>query len=421
MDTRLILEILLLVVLIGFSAFFSSAETAFTCVSRVRLRTLADAGNKRAALALRLLEKQSRFLSEILVGNNIVNLTASALTTVMVSRLGGSAWVSLGTGVLTLVVLVFGEVTPKTVATLRAERLVLRYVRFTALVTAILRPIAFIIRKLSDGVLWLLRVPKENNTASYTEEELRTIMDVSEEEGVIENEEKEFINNVFDFGDALVKDVMVPRAHITFIPADISYEELKSIYEEERYTRYPVYEEDADNVIGILNMKDLLFTGKEFALKDVIREPFFSYENRKTADLFREMRRESMPMAIILDEYGSVTGLITLEDLLEELVGEIRDEFDENELMSIQPVGEDEYLVEGAMKLDDLNDALSVDLNSEDYDSIGGLMIEQLDRLPEEGESVEVQGYVLTAEEVDRTHVETVRLKTPDSEEAEEE
>ena len=261
-----------------------------------------------------------------------------------------------------------------------------------------------------------------------TENELRTIVDVSHEDGVIEKEERQMIYNVFDFGDSLAKDIMIPRVDMSCVNVEASWEEIKAVFMEEKYTRLPVFEESTDNIIGLVNVKDILFFDdwEHFNIRNVMREANFTFEYKKTSELMIEMRENSINMVMVLDEYGATVGLITLEDLLEEIVGEIRDEFDEDERDLIQKLNEREYLIEGSMKLDDINDALELTnellLESEDYDSIGGIIIEQLDRLPEENETVELpNGIVLRVAEMDKTHIDKVHMTLPAIESTEEE
>ena len=249
-----------------------------------------------------------------------------------------------------------------------------------------------------------------------TETELRTIVDVSHEDGLIESEEKEMIYNVFDLGDAKAKDVMVPRVHVTFADVESTYNELLDIFREDKFTRLPVYEETTDNVIGTINMKDLLLfdNTKEFHVRDILREAYFTYEYKSISELLVEMREASLNIAIVLDEYGETAGLITLEDILEEIVGEIRDEYDENEEEFLKEINREEFVVEGSMNLDDLNDRLDLNLKSEDYDSLGGFIIEQLDRLPEEGDEITTENEIrMVVDSLDKNRVEKVHIYLP--------
>lgn len=402
MNTHIIRAIIL-VILVLLSAFFSSAETAFMTVNKVKIKTLADEGNKRAKRVLAICEDTQKMLSAILIGNNIVNLSASALMTVFVTDLYGSFAIGIGTGVLTLVVLIFGEIVPKTIATTYAEKISLWYVGAVTFIMTIMRPFSFIINGIASFFLKILHVDTENRQA-MTESELKTYVDVSHEDGVIESGEKEIIYNVFDFSDTVAKDIMIPRIDMSCVSTDADYSEVMKIFKEDMYTRIPVYEgNEQDNVIGLINVKDLiLLEDKEnFKIKDYIRKAYYTYEFKKTADLLVEMREKSKNVAFVLSEYGATVGMVTLEDLLEEIVGEIRDEYDSDEINLIKDVGGKRYLVEGNMKLDDINDELGTKLDSEDYDSIGGLMIEALDRLPRYGETVTLDnGITLTARAV---------------------
>lgn len=425
MDPSDVIQLLAIIILVILSAFFSSAETALVTVNRIRMRGLAEEGDKRAATVLRLVKDQGKLLSAILIGNNIVNLSASSLATILVTRvLGRMGLESIGpgvaTGVLTLIILLFGEVSPKTMATVHSEKMSLIYAKPMYYYMQLMTPLIFIINTLSSGFIRLLGTDPNQRNNSITEEELKVMVDVSEEEGIIENDERKMIRNVVDFGDAQAKDIMIPRIDTTFINADSSYQEVIHIFRQDRYTRMPVYEDNTDNIIGHINMKDLLLydPAKPFHVKDFLRDAYFTYEFKKVSELFHDMKGSAVNMAIVLDEYGSTSGIITLEDLLEEIVGEIQDEYDEEEKDSVQKISETEYLVEGSMKLNDLNDLLELtpELSSEDYDSIGGYVIGLLDRLPKVGETVEENGYTFIVETVDKNRIEQIRMILPPDE-----
>ena len=409
------IQIISLIALLALSAFFSSAETALTTVNKLRIRTLAGAGDKRALILTTVIEEPGKMLSTILVGNNIVNLSASALTTTLTMDLLGSRAVGAATGILTLLILVLGEITPKTISTLHAERIALSYANAIHILMIVFTPVIFFVNQLSLGLLFLLRIDPNKKRDAITEDELRTIVEVSHEEGVIESEEKKMINNVFDFGDAVAKDVMVPRIDMVLVDVNATYDELLEIFRKEKFTRIPVYEDTTDNVIGIINMKDLLLYDREkepeFSIRSFLRQPLYTYEYKKTAELMLEMRKTFNNIVIVLDEYGATAGLITLEDMLEEIVGEIRDEYDEDEEDEVRELAPDEYLVNGSAKLDDLNERLGLKLESEDYDSIGGLVIGLLDHLPEEGESVEYENLRFVVEHVEKNRIEKIRIQ----------
>ena len=424
MDSSSIGRAVSLVILVILSAFFSSAETALTTVNIHRMRALAEDGNKKAERVLKLKENSQKLLSTILIGNNIVNLSASSIATTLtidlLEKAGFSNAASVGagisTGVMTILVLIFGEISPKTAATLHSETLSLVYVDIIRFLSVLFTPVAVVIEAFSSGFLKIFGIDRNSGGPSMTERELRTIVDVSHEDGILENEEHEFINNVMDFGDSLVKDVMMPKIDVTFGSTEDSYDELAEIFLEEQYSRLPIYESSKDSVVGILYLKDLYFykvrhREEEFDIRKVMREPFFTYEHQKVSTLMQEMRKREVSFAIVLDEYGDTAGLITLEDILEELVGDMRDEYDADEKDTIMCLGEGEYQVEGSVKLDDLNDVLGTELESDDYNSVGGHIIELLDDIPEVGE-VAVEGNITyKVLSLDKNRVDKVYIK----------
>lgn len=416
MDSSDVTQLIILIILLILSAFFSSAETALTTVNKIRIRSLADEGNKRAKSVLKVTDDSGKMLSAILIGNNIVNLSAASLTTSLAYSFGGSM-VAIASGILTVLILLFGEITPKTMATIHSEKMSLLYAPVIHFFMKVMTPFIFVINGLSTVVLLLLRVDAKAKNTAMTETELRTIVEVSHEDGVIESDEREMINNVFDLGDAKAKDVMVPRVHVTFADINSTYAELIEIFREDKFTRLPIFEDTTDNVVGTINMKDLLLydNTKEFNIRDILREAYFTYEYKSISELLVEMRQASFNIAIVLDEYGETAGLITLEDILEEIVGEIHDEYDENEEDFIQEISDREYIVEGSINLDDLNDRLDLNLSSEEYDSLGGFIIEYLDRLPEKGDSITTEeGIRMVVETLDKNRIESVHLYLPE-------
>ncbi len=426
----IIFQIVVLVILIALSAFFSSAETAFSSTNRIKMRSLSEEGNKKASLVLKILDSYSKLLSAILIGNNVVNLSASSLATTIAIALSeplglqASLMTGLATGILTVVVLLSGEIVPKTWANLYADKIVLVYAPVMRFLMVILTPVIFIVDKIATAILKLFRIDPNKKNSAMTENELRSYVDVSHEDGVIEEEEKEMIYNVFDFGDSLAKDIMIPRIDMVSVEDTATYKEVMELFRENMYTRLPVYHDSTDNIIGIINVKDFLFVKDtdKFEIKDIMRDAYYTYEYKKTSDLMMEMRKSSSNIALVLNEYGSTEGMITLEDLLEEIVGEIRDEYDEDEETLIQDLGDNTYVVPGGMKLDDINNSIDTKFTSDDYDSIGGLIIEKLDKLPEEGETVDLEdGTKLTVKTVNQNRIEEVLMVLPASEEAVEE
>ncbi len=415
MDTPGVIQLVVLIILVFLSGFFSSAETALTTVNRVRLRSLEEEGNKRAAKVNKILDNYGKMLSTILIGNNIVNLSASSLATTLALRINLA--VGIATGILTVVVLLGGEIIPKTWAMLYSERLSLLYAGIIYALMQLLTPVIFIVDKMANGVMRLLHIDPNKKTSTMTENELKTYVDVSHEDGVIESEEREMIYNVFDFSDALAKDIMIPRINMVTVSVDASYEKVLGIFRESMYTRLPVYEDDKDNIIGLINIKDFILTEDEenFHVKDILRDAHYTYEYKKIADLMYEIREKTTSVTFVLNEYGAAVGMITLEDLLEEIVGEIRDEYDGDEDEYIKELDERNFLVEGSMKLDDINDALNTELDSEDYDSIGGIIIECLDRLPEDNEEVTLKnGIRLKVQGIDQNRINKVLMTLPE-------
>ena len=415
MDTDGVMQLIALIILVLLSAFFSSAETSLTTVNRVRLKTLAEEGNRRAKTALEVLDKYGKMLS----GNNIVNLSASALATTLAIHIHFT--VGIATAILTVVILIFGEIVPKNMAMINSEKMALLYASMISGLMKLLTPLIFVIDSLAKGIMKLFRVDADKKTA-MTENELRTYVEVGHEDGVIESEEREMIYNVFDFGDAVAKDVMIPRIDMVTVDKEATYEEVMEVFKDCMYTRIPVFEEDKDNIIGLINIKDFILVEDKakFKISDILRQAYYTYEFKKTADLLVEMRQKCFNVAFVLNEYGGTAGMITLEDLLEEIVGEIRDEYDSDEEQLIQKMQDRTYLVEGSMKLSDINDELGTDLQSEDYDSIGGLIIEHLDRVPEDGAQIVTdQGIRLQVQGVSQNRILKVIMELPEEKEPE--
>ena len=423
MDTSAILQAICLVLLLVGSAFFSSAETALTTVNRIQIQLLAEEDNKKAKRVEMILDQSSKMLSAILIGNNIVNISASALATTLTISVFGNAYVGLATGILTLLVLVLGEITPKSLASIFSLQLSLAYSGFIWMLMRILTPVIFVVEAIRTGILKLMGVDPNAKGNRITEDELKTLVDVGLEEGAIENDEFEMITNVFSLDDSLAKDIMIPRIDMSFLHVDATYDEVIELYRETSYTRFPIYSETRDTIIGTINVKDLLLYPKDepFHIRKLLREPYFIFEHKEVGTLLMEMQEGGISLVIVLDEYGATSGMITMEDILEEIVGEIRDEYDKDEtdaIIEMKPGRE--YLIDGSTNLTDVNDTLKIDLESEEYDSIGGYIIEKLDRLPKSGETIQLDnGIKMITELVKRNRVEKVHVFLPekDSEE----
>ncbi len=414
MEVDLIIKIVILVILLLLSAFFSSAETALTTVNLMKMRHLAEEGNKSAATVIKVTDNKPKMLSAILIGNNIVNLSASSLATTVAIHVWGSYGAGIATGILTFLILVFGEIMPKTMATIKANRMAMRYAGIIWVLMVVLTPIIVVVNVLSNGVLRIFGLDPKKNYDQMTEEELRTIVDVSHESGVIEGDERKIIHNLFDFSDATAKEIMIPRIDMTMANVNWSYERLLEGYSEHKYTRIPVYENEVDNIIGFVNMKDFLIdeNRENFKMRTFLRDVHFTYEKKNTAELFDEMRSNSFGITIVIDEYGAVAGMITLEDLLEELVGEIRDEFDTYEEDDIIETGENEYDVLGSANLEDLCNEIPLGVSSDDYDTIGGYVVGEFDHFPNLDEKVITEDFhQITVTGVEKNRVTKVHIK----------
>ncbi len=407
------LQIIILIILIALSAFFSMSETALTSISKIRLRTMVDENVKNATLIQSVLEDPGKLLSAILIGNNLVNIGASSLATVIIVDAVGNKGVGIATAILTVVILIFGEITPKTFATKNAEKVSLFVIKAIKLCMIVFTPFIIILNFITGFILRLLGVKKDAKAPTITESELLTMVNVSHEEGVLEIDEREMINNVVYFANSDAEDVMVPRTDIIAINVDATHEELIALFKEETCSRMPVYEDSIDNIIGIISLKDLLFVdkSKEFNIRDYMREPFFTYESKCLRELFAEMRINRIPMAIILDEYGGTSGIVTLEDMLEEIVGDLADEYDEHD-EEIKLIKDDEYIIEGATKIEDVNEMLGTKFESEDFDSIGGFIIETFGKFPDKDDTIKIGSVKFIVEEIEKNRIEKLRALT---------
>lgn len=421
MEVPLALEIIILAVLLALSAFFSSAETALTSVSRVRIETLAkeDGPDKRRALRLlKITNNKAKMISAILIGNNLVNIFASSLATVVALELVGSSGVGIATGILTFLILVFGEITPKTMASKNATKYSLFISGIILALMTVFTPIIFVLNAIVKFILLPFKNKMVEDDNVLTSEELMTAVSNSNEGGTIEDDEKEYIENVLDFSGSMVRKIMTPKIDITMVKKTTDYDELINIFAETMYTRYPVCDEDEENIIGILNMKDILLYDRKspFQIMDFVRDPYFTFEQKNISDLFDEMRKDSLSMAIVLDEYGAVVGLVSLEDLLEEIVGEIRDEYDMYEEDDIVKLSDKEYLVLGSTNLTALNDELPLDFKSEDYDTIGGYLSELFGHFPKANETyITDNGTSLRVIQADNNRIDKILIKFTES------
>lgn len=417
MDPSYTFEIITLIILLILSGFFSMSETALMSLSKIRTRHMVEEGVKGAKLVEKLIENPNKLLGAILIGNNIVNIGASSIaTSLAVKFFGGSeSAVAISTLVMTVLVLIFGEITPKSIAKQNSEKVSLFVSKPIKFIVFIFKPFISIFTGISSIFIRLLGGDPKASEPFITQEELKTMVDVSEEEGVLEDVEKEMIFNVFDFADMQVKDIMVQRVDITALEIDNTYEEVLDVIKSEQFSRIPVYKDTIDDIVGILNVKDLIIAdikGEGFNITNYTREPFYTFEFKKITEVFKEMKKSRNHMAIVLDEYGGTVGIITIEDLVEEIVGEIEDEYDDEENSKIEVVKEDEYIVDGSARLDDISELIGVSMESEELDSVGGLVIEELGRIPEVKEEVLINDLRFVVEEVDKNRIKKVRIYT---------
>lgn len=392
------------------------SETALMSLSKIRIRHMVEEGVKGAKLVEKLTEDPNRLLGAILIGNNIVNIGASSLSaSLAISISGGSdTAIAISTALMTVLVLIFGEITPKSIAKQKSEAVALKVSKPVRFCVGFFKPFVFIFTAISSLFIRLFGGDPKATEPFITEEELKTMVGVSEEEGVLEDVEKEMIFNVFDFADAQVKDIMVQRVDISAIDINDGYDEILKVIKEDQFSRIPVYEDTIDNIVGILNVKDLIIaerTEGEFKVCDYMREVFYTFEFKKITDLFNEMKKERNHIAVVLDEYGGTVGIVTIEDLVEEIVGEIEDEYDRERDM-IEVVKEDEYIVDGSSRLEDVSDLIGVNMESEEIDSVGGLLIDELGRIPEEKEEIVIDRIRFVVEEIDKNRIKRVRIYT---------
>ncbi|MFU0825801.1 HlyC/CorC family transporter [Clostridium sp.] len=415
MDSDSTWQLITLVILLCSSAFFSASETALMSLSKIRIRHMVDEKVKGAQVVSKLVENPGKLLSAILIGNNVVNIGASALATSIAIKHFGEKGVGIATAMMTILVLIFGEITPKSIAARNSENISLKVAGLINIITIILNPITIIFNYLTNGIVKLLGGKVEMGKPYITEEELKTIVDVSHEEGVLEVEEKQMIYNVFEFGDSQVKDVMVPRTDMIAIEVSSTYEEIIDVFKREQFSRLPVYKETTDNIIGILHVKSLAFfdiSKEKFDINKYMIEPYFTYEYKPTTELFDEMRKNRVAMTVVLDEYGGTAGIVTMEDLVEEIVGDIEDEYDKDEHNEIEVIKEDEYIVDGSTKIELVNEMIGTSIESEDFDSIGGYVIGEIGGFPKKGETIECGNIKFIIEDIDKNRIKKLKILT---------
>lgn len=399
------LYIIIILALVAMSAFFSGSETSITSLSSIKVRQLIEADVRHAKKLEFLVENSNRTISAILIGNNIVNILGSSIATVIFVKMFGNNGVAISTVVMTLLILTFGEILPKSLAKTYTTKFALAVAPYVYIIVKILTPFTMLFGAV--GKLFTNGEPEEK----ITEDDLITILNVGHEEGIIENEQKEMMENIFEIAESQAKDVMTNRTSIVSIPSDSTYDEVLDIIKNNHFSRYPVVGENIDDIIGLLYVKDLLDVSKEnFDLKDHLRQAMFQYESRPNFLLLSELKKNKMSMAVILDEYGGTAGIVTIEDIVEEIVGDIDDEYDESN-NGIRQLRENIYVLEAEIDLDDINEKLGTNFESEEYESIGGFVIGLAGRFPKVGEVYKYENYEFIIEKATPNKLERLKMR----------
>ncbi|MFC1920284.1 hemolysin family protein [Chloroflexota bacterium] len=409
------LYIVLLVICVLLTAFFTSSETAFFSLQRVRVEQQVNSGVKGAARVVALIQRPDRLLSIILLGTNLAMTGASALATALAVAAWGERGVIYAAVMLTIILLVFAETTPKTIANRHAEPMSRAYARPIEWLSWIFTPVVFVLSWIASGITRLVGgtpVPR----SIVSEEEIRTMINVGHKEGTMEETEVKMLHKVFDFGDRPVREVMVPRTEVVWVESGINLVDFLKIYAESPLTRFPIYEENTDNVIGILSVKDVMMAqakdtiSEESSVNDLIRPAYFTPESKRINELFTEMRDNNYRMAVIVDEYGGTAGIVSLSGLLEEIVGVVGDELAEAE-KEFEVIDEFTFQIDGGMNIEEANEEMELNLpESEDYETVAGFIMSHLGRIPKTGERLRYKGMNLTVTEMRGLKIEKVVL-----------
>lgn len=402
------LNLIIIVICIIMSAYFSATETAFSSLNRIRVKNMAEKGNKKAQLVLKLLENYDNLLSTILIGNNIVNIACSSLATVLfISLLGNEAGPSVSTAVITVIVLIFGEVSPKSIAKESPETFAMFSAPFLQVLSVILTPFNFLFMQWKKVLTLII---KPSNDRSITEEELLTIVEEAEQEGGIDEQESSLIKSALEFSDLEAVDILTPRIDISAVPSNATKEQIAEIFAETRYSRIPIYEESIDHIVGIIYQKDFHneIYNTDIPVSTIIRPALFIAKNKKINDLLKELQQKKSHIAVVVDEFGGTVGIVTLEDILEELVGEIWDEHDEV-IEDIEKISESEYFVLGSANVEKLFEYFDKEVEMEVV-TVSGWVMSTLERVPEVGDTFEYDEFVVSVTEMNDKRVEKIKI-----------
>lgn len=425
-------QILFILILVAINAFFAASEIAIISVKRARIKQLAEEGNKKAGIVNKLIEQPSRFLATIQVGITLAGFLASASAAVSIAslladilkktRIPFLAQASDGISVILVTVfisfltLIFGELVPKRLALQRSEKISLAVAKPIELLALITAPFVKILTFFTNAIVRLFGGKGEEGGNQVTEEEIRMLLDVGQEEGLFRETGKDMINSIFEFDDTILREVMTPRTEIVAVSSDATLSEVVEVAIEEKFSRIPVYEDSLDNIVGIFYIKDLLpfvdgTPREEFNLKKLMRSPYFVPDTKKTDELFREMQLKKIHMAIVIDEYGGTAGLVTIEDLLEEIVGNIFDEYDEEEI-DFEILDENTAVVSGRLAIEEVNELMGVELpEEEEYETIAGFVLDLLGQMPQVNDVVEYNNMTFTVVEVEDKRIEKVKIQ----------
>ena len=413
----LLLETIGLMILLALSAFFSGAETALFSLNKLHLKKLQRKEQTlQVESIVKLLDDPQRTLITILIGNMFVNITASSLATYLAIKLFGNIGVGIASGFMVFMILVFGEVVPKSLAITQAEKISKRVARTIELLSMILFPLVKLLKLLINGLYNLFRMNKNRGKKEITEEDLITLINVGKDEGVIEEQEKKMIKNIFEFGDTTVKEVMIPRVDIDFAPHDISLTSIVNMIKKSGHSRIPVYEGTIDNIIGILYVKDILkiyrelFQLKEiFDVKKILRKAYFVPENKKIDELLDIFQKDRIQIAIVIDEYSGTDGLVTMEDVLEEIVGEIIDEYDK-EIELFKKIDENTFIADGMINIDKINEILHIKIPEDDFETLGGFIYKLIEKVPREEEEIIYKNIKIIIKRVIKNRIKRVKI-----------
>lgn len=402
-------QISLLILFLILSGFFSGVETAFVSISRIKVKSLLNQKKKGSKTLARLKENPHKLIITILIGNNIVNIAAASLATVIFSQLFDSAVIGISTGIMTVLILIFGEITPKTIASTRAETIALNTAPVIYWLSVVLSPLVWLFEKLSRGVNKILGVGEEDK---LSEEELETVVTMGRKEGILEKETAEMMHNVMKFGETTVREIMTPEVDMVMIDGNKTINQVIDFIVKTPYSRYPVYNKNKDEIIGILDIDDVLKQVKRKKLstkvKTIIRKVTFIPETKEIDDLLLELEGKEVPMAIVVDEYGDIEGLITVEDILEEIVGDIFDKSKVKELNIDE--NQNSIIVDAKTPIDEINKAFSLGIDGEHFNTLGGYLIEELGRIPRKGEKLKIRKVTFEVREATKRDIRRIRI-----------